>query len=242
MQDVFHSCYYASALDNLTSTGAPSTSFLRPTESQGFIAGDGAGALVSSTPLKPREPWSVVARGAGARPSPPPLPPYLPLDNSWLSPDEEPGSARSTWPPATILVRSNTRPAPPSPGSSPPPPHLQTVRGGPQVQRTPAVLVVGTSVVRHVAVHDGRTFCHPGAPRVVEVTSSALQLSAQHPSASTLVLEAGINDLKFQQSEVLKQDFISLVDRLLDTGKRLIISGPLPPPRYGDVITSRPCG
>ncbi|TWW77909.1 hypothetical protein D4764_11G0000300 [Takifugu flavidus] len=97
-------------------------------------------------------------------------------------------------------------------------------------------------VVRHVAVHDGRTFCHPGAPRVAEVTSSALQLSAQHPSASTLVLEAGINDLKFQQSEVLKQDFISLVDRLLDTGKRLIISGPLPPPRYGDVITSRPCG
>lgn len=106
------------------------------------------------------------------------------------------------------------------------------------MQRTPAVLVVGTSMVRHVAVHDGRTFCHPGA-RVAEVTSSALQLSAQHPSASTLVLEAGINDLKFQQSEVLKQDFISLVDRLLDTGKRLIISGPLPPPRYGDVITSR---
>ncbi|TWW54216.1 hypothetical protein D4764_0264650 [Takifugu flavidus] len=126
---------------------------------------------------------------------------------SWLSPDEEPESARSTWPSATILVRSSHDPAPPSPGSSPPPPHLQT-------------------------------FCHPGA-RVAEVTSSALQLSAQHPSASTLVLEAGINDLKFQQSEVLKQDFISLVDRLLDTGKRLIISGPLPPPRYGDVVTSR---
>ncbi|TWW74414.1 hypothetical protein D4764_14G0004170 [Takifugu flavidus] len=66
-----------------------------------------------------------------------------------------------------------------------------------------------------------------------------IQLSAQHPSASTLVLEAGINNLKFQQSEVLKQDFIFLVDRLLDTGKRLIISGPLPPPRYGDVVTSR---
>ncbi|TWW62678.1 hypothetical protein D4764_04G0013250 [Takifugu flavidus] len=128
---------------------------------------------------------------------------------------------------------SSHDPAPSSPGSlPPPPPHLQTIRGG------HSVLVVGTSMVRHVAEHDGRTFCHPGA-RVAEVTSSALQLSAQHPSASTLVLEPGINDLKFQQSEVLKQDFISLVDRLLDTGKRLIISGPLPPPRYGDVITSR---
>ena len=41
------------------------------------------------------------------------------------------------------------------------------------------------------------------------------------------------------QSEVLKQDFISFVDRLLDMGKRLIISGPLPPPHYGDVTTSR---
>ncbi|KAL7406155.1 hypothetical protein ABVT39_014107 [Epinephelus coioides] len=66
-------------------------------------------------------------------------------------------------------------------------------------------------------------------------------LTAWHSSASTLVLEAVINDLRNQQSEVLKQDFISLVDRLLDTGKRLIISGPLPPPRYGDVTTSRLC-
>ena len=105
-------------------------------------------------------------------------------------------------------------------------------------RRPPSVLVVGTSMVRHVAVHGGRTFCHPGS-RVTEITSSALQLSAQHNSASTLVLEAGINDLKNHQSEVLKQDFVSLVDRLLDTGKRLIISGPLPPPRYGDVTTSR---
>ena len=42
-----------------------------------------------------------------------------------------------------------------------------------------------------------------------------------------------------QQSEVLKRDYVSLVDRLLDMGKRLIIAGPLPPPRYGDITTSR---
>ena len=108
----------------------------------------------------------------------------------------------------------------------------------PVERRTPSVLVVGTSMVRHVAAHSGRTFCHPGAT-VNEVASSALKLSEQHSLASTLVLEAGINDLKNQQSEVLKQDYISLVDRLLDTGKRLIIAGPLPPPRYGDVTTSR---
>ena len=83
-------------------------------------------------------------------------------------------------------------------------------------------------MVRHVAAHSGRTFCHPGAS-VKEVASSALKLSEQHS------VEAGINNNKNQQSEVLKQDFVSLVDRLLDTGKRLIIIGPLPPPRYGDL-------
>ncbi|KAL7397751.1 hypothetical protein ABVT39_027343, partial [Epinephelus coioides] len=62
-------------------SSALSTSCLRPAEPQRFITEGGAGAPVSSTPLKPREPWSVVARGSGARPSPPPPPPELPLDN-----------------------------------------------------------------------------------------------------------------------------------------------------------------
>ncbi|CAJ1057640.1 hypothetical protein D4764_0229340 [Xyrichtys novacula] len=108
----------------------------------------------------------------------------------------------------------------------------------PAEQRAPSVLVVGTSMVRHVRIHGGRTFCRLGA-RIKEVESSALQLCAQHSSASTLVLDAGIGDIKDQQSETLKRDFISMVDHMLDTGKRLIISGPLPPPRYGDVTTSR---
>ena len=108
----------------------------------------------------------------------------------------------------------------------------------PAERHAPSVLVVGTSMVRHVRVHNGRTFSRPGA-RVKEVESTALQLCAQHSAASTLVLEAGINDLRDQQSEILKRDFTSMVDCLLDTGKQLVISGPLPPPRYGDVTTSR---
>ena len=48
-------------------TSAPPASCLRPAESQCFIRDreDGVEAPVSSTPLKPREPWSVVHRGAG---------------------------------------------------------------------------------------------------------------------------------------------------------------------------------
>ena len=53
-------------------------------------------------------------------------------------------------------------------------------------------------------------------------------------------MEASINNLKYKQFKVLK-DFVSLVDRLLDTGKQLIIASPLPPPRYGGVTTSPLC-
>ena len=92
-------------------------------------------------------------------------------------------------------------------------------------------------MVKHVSEHDGQTFYHPGA-RVKEVAPSAIQLSAQHNSASMLVLEASLNDLKNHQLEVLKQDLFYLVDRLLDIAKWLIIASPLPPPPYGDIITS----
>ena len=129
-------------------------------------------------------------------------------------------------------------------GSPPPYPHLQksprrsSVHSHSQVQRSPSLLVIGTSLVRHVAVRNGRTFCHPGAS-VNNIITAALHLSAQYRSASVLVLEAGVNDIKIQQSEALKEDFTRLVDTLLDTGKQLILSGPLPSPCFGDVKYSR---
>ncbi|KAL7402648.1 hypothetical protein ABVT39_017917 [Epinephelus coioides] len=254
-------------------SSALSTSCRCTVEPQRFITEDGAGAPVSSTPLKPREPWSVVARGSGARPSPPPPPPPPPellLDKRYdilslqLFPSVDASSSSPVEPvglhPAgrgshqsrnrRLLVQPDPSPPSRSGGTAArrhkhraPTRHRRTSRqpeARTREQHTPSVLVIGTSMVRHVEVHNGRTFCHPGA-RVNEVASSALQLTARHSSASTLVLEGGINDLRNQQSEVLKQDFISLVDRLLDTGKRLIISGPLPPPRYGNVTTSRLC-
>ncbi|XP_076601118.1 uncharacterized protein LOC143329205 [Chaetodon auriga] len=243
---------------------APSTSCLRPPEWQCSIREDGAAAPapVSSTPLKPRESWSVVTRGARARPSPPPPPPDLPLENRYdiLSlQDFPPMGACSSSPPGPVhpagrgsrQLRSRDPRVQPGPSSPSRPGETAGRRHQPRVtpcqqrtsrqpveQRTPSVLVVGTSMVRHVTVHGGRTFCRSGA-RVKEVESSALQLCAQHSSASTLVLEAGINDLRDQQSEILKRDFRSMVDRMLVTGKRLVISGPLPPPHYGDVTTSR---
>ncbi|CAJ1055579.1 hypothetical protein D4764_13G0012550 [Xyrichtys novacula] len=54
------------------------------------------------------------------------------------------------------------------------------------------------------------------------------------------VLQAGTS-VKKQQSKLLKQVFTSLVDHLLHTGKRVVISGLLLSPLHGDVISSHIC-
>ena len=98
-----------------------------PAESLCFIWEDGVEAPVSSTPFRLGEPWSVVNRGAGARPSPPPQRPYLPLDNRFdiLSLQD--------FPPVGSLFSSPLGPAHPAGRGS----HLSSIRG-PLVQPDPS--------------------------------------------------------------------------------------------------------
>ncbi len=56
-----------------------------------------------------------------------------------------------------------------------------------------------------------------------DVTPTALQLIQKHSSTSAVIVHFGINDIENQQSEILKGDFMHLVDSLLDTGKQVII-------------------
>ncbi len=69
-----------------------------------------------------------------------------------------------------------------------------------QVRCLPSVLVVGTSMVRHVVVRGGWTFCYPGAC-IKDITPTALQLSLQHKSASAVVVQVSTNDVKNLQLE-----------------------------------------
>lgn len=66
------------------------------------------------------------------------------------------------------------------------------------------------------------------------------RLSPKH-AVSAIVIHVGSNDIRLQQSEKLKEDCITLVDTLLDSGKQCIISGPLPAPCFSDVKFSRIC-
>ena len=147
---------------------------------------------------------------------------------------------------AAMRTRGMLRTRPPSsaesaPGSS----ALQQPGGSASAPGTaslldqdPSVLVLGTSMVRHVRVTKAVTSCHPGA-HVLDIRNSAPNLLSLHPSVSKVVLHAGTNDLKLEQSEKLKQDFISLISSILANNKQCIVSGPFCPPRFGNMKYSR---
>ena len=65
------------------------------------------------------------------------------------------------------------------------------------------MLVVGSSMVRHVVLPKAQTLCLPGAG-VLDTEVKLPSLLDQYPSASPVILHIGSNDIKAQQSEKLK--------------------------------------
>ncbi|XP_049609613.1 DNA dC-_dU-editing enzyme APOBEC-3G isoform X1 [Syngnathus scovelli] len=100
------------------------------------------------------------------------------------------------------------------------------------------VLIVGTSMVRHVDIPRCSTSCHPCA-LIREVDDVMLHLLAQCPSIAAVVVHVGTWDHKLLQSEKLKDDYISLISTIQDSKKRAIVSGPFVPPYFGDLNFSR---
>ncbi|XP_051931601.1 DNA dC-_dU-editing enzyme APOBEC-3G-like isoform X1 [Hippocampus zosterae] len=100
------------------------------------------------------------------------------------------------------------------------------------------VLIVGTSMVRHVKISRCSISCHPGA-HVEDVNDVIPRLLAQQPSVIAVVAHVGTWDHNLQQSEKLKNDYISLVRTIQDTKKRVIVSGPFVPPWFGEAKFSR---
>ncbi|XP_041836417.1 uncharacterized protein LOC121645396 isoform X2 [Melanotaenia boesemani] len=197
---------------------------------------------MSSTPSQ-EEPWSVVGprRGRGGRRSGAPPPDHIHLQNRFdlFSLEEFPPLGDGTRPirsprraprasppavherPAGRKIRRSMPIFTPAPQKtftrrplhqSPAPPTPQLLH--PSQGHHPDALIVGTSIIRHVRVNRCNTFCYPGA-LVNDISHSAHELSQQNPSVSTIIIHAGINDLKLQQSETLKMDFISLIQTII---------------------------
>lgn len=79
-----------------------------------------------------------------------------------------------------------------------------------QVQRSPSLFVIGTLMVRHVSVSNPRIFCHPCAS-VNVISLSNLQQNDQHNSVSTLVIEAGVNNIKTSSLKSSKRTSLNLL-------------------------------
>ncbi|KAK3570992.1 hypothetical protein QTP86_033394, partial [Hemibagrus guttatus] len=92
-------------------------------------------------------------------------------------------------------------------------------------------VIIGDSIVRHVRASTAKgkvhTRCLPGA-RVLDVSAQVPAILKKNIGA--VVLHAGMNDIRLRQTEILKKDFRSLVEKVRTTSPtmRIIVSGPLP--------------
>ncbi len=94
-------------------------------------------------------------------------------------------------------------------------------------------LIIGDSIVWHVhatlAESKVHTHCFPGA-RVLDVSVQVPTILKGDESIGSVVLHAGVNNTKLQQTETLKRDFRSLIETVRSTlpATMIIVSGPLP--------------
>lgn len=100
--------------------------------------------------------------------------------------------------------------------------------------RPPSVLIVGSPMVRNITLPAAKTLCYPGA-HIQDIDSKIPQLLDENPSTTTIIIHVGTNDLRNNQSETLKKDFMKLMDSLLQTDRKFVVSGPLPCPSFGNI-------
>ena len=74
---------------------------------------------------------------------------------------------------------------------------------------------------------------------VSDISEKILDIIAEHPTAKSLILHTGACDVVKQQSEVLKQDFTNLLNKVRSLDTVVFVSAPLPTVRRGDERLSR---
>uniref|UniRef100_A0A8C5HAI0 OSK domain-containing protein n=1 Tax=Gouania willdenowi TaxID=441366 RepID=A0A8C5HAI0_GOUWI len=114
----------------------------------------------------------------------------------------------------------------------------KNANGGTAVESSPNTLIVGSSMIQNIKVEKGKTFCHPEA-QVRNIHSRLPDLLNKHPLASFLVIHVGSDDIKSQQSEIFKKDFLELMGTALGSGIQCVVSGPIPSPFFSNVDFSR---
>ncbi|XP_051739570.1 uncharacterized protein LOC127506780 [Ctenopharyngodon idella] len=147
-----------------------------------------------------------------------------------------------------VLQQRKARARPRTRTSPPPPPPVFEVstrnRFSPLREAERDAVVIGDSIVRHVHATTTkgkvRSHCFPGA-RVLDVSAQVPAILNGAESIGAVVLHVWVNDTRLRQTEVLKQDFRSLIETVRATSPttRIIVSGPLPTYRRGHERFSR---
>ena len=104
-----------------------------------------------------------------------------------------------------------------------------------------------TLIVGDVAVKEVNSFCSKKNTKVLcftndmvsDISERILDIVADHPTAKSLILHTGACDVVKQQSEVLKQDFSDLLNKVRSLDTVVFVSAPLPTVRRGDERFSR---
>ncbi len=105
-------------------------------------------------------------------------------------------------------------------------------------------MIIRDSIVRHIhaTLAEGKVHTHyfPKAC-VLDVSAQIPAILKDDESIAAVVIDAGVNDTKLQQTETLKRDFRSLIETVRSTSPAMtiIVSGPLPTYRRGNERFSR---
>lgn len=106
----------------------------------------------------------------------------------------------------------------------------------------PQTLIVGDGAVNEI-----KHFCSKKNTKVLcftndmvsDISKKILNIVVEYPSVKSVVIHTGALDVVKQQSEVLKRDFMDLLNKVRRLNTQVFISGPLPTVRRGAERFSR---
>ncbi len=91
----------------------------------------------------------------------------------------------------------------------------------------PRTLIVGDSIIRNISSKTTTTCCFPQVT-ISDVNKELRSIVMKHKTANRFIIHVGKNDIRKDQSELLKKDFSELFETLQRLEVQSFISGPLP--------------